>query len=245
MNKERSKCIYSPIRTSYADAEESSLLILLTVFLHACYDKELESIEPGLDAESSTQTTQATINFRKSGPVRVNNRSNVVIQNLIIDGAKGIAIDIRGSRNVTVRNCIIKNAAGEGVHILTSSNVEVSNCYFENVRSGVYAVSSQTIKVQYNECKNVRGPMPRGQMVQFDKVSGEGNLINYNYALNVLNQSNPEDVINLHLSSGTASSPIEVIGNYIRGGGPSKSGGGIMCGDGGDRVKILQSEIIF
>jgi parallel beta-helix repeat protein len=215
--------------------KKSWLLILLAVFLHACSDKELESIQPSLDEESSTQTTQATIKFKKSGPVKVTNRANVVIKNLIIDGAKGIAIDIRGSRNIKVQNCIIKNATGEGVYILSSRNVEVSNCYFENVRSGVYAVSSQTIKVQFNECKNVRGPMPRGQMVQFDKVSGEGNLINYNYALNVLNQSNPEDVINLYLSSGTAASPIQVIGNYIKGGGPSRSGGGIMCGDGGDR----------
>lgn len=46
-------------------------------------------------------------------------------------------------------------------------------------------------------------------------------------------ESNPEDGINLYVSSGTAASPIVVEGNRIRGGGPSTSGGGTLLGDGG------------
>lgn len=223
------------------------LFILLALFLHACADRELENIEPGLDDESATQVTQTAIKFKKSAAIRIHNRTNVVIQNRIIDGAKGNAIDIRGSRNIKIRNCIIKNAAGEGVYILNSRNVEISQCYFESVRTGVYAVASQTIKVYNNEVKNVKGPFPRGQMAQFNDVSGEGNLINYNYALNILNKSYPEDVINLYKSRGTAASPLQVIGNFIKGGGPSKSGGGIMCGDGGEKGEhiIVRNNVLI
>ena len=41
----------------------------------------------------------------------------------------------------------------------------------ENVSSGVYAQQSDSIQVQGIFCRNVKGPFPRGQMVQLNNVT--------------------------------------------------------------------------
>jgi hypothetical protein len=91
---------------------------------------------------------------------------------------------------------------------------------------------------------DVHGPFPRGQLAQFDKVPGAGNRINHNLALNDLGESNPEDVINIYKSSGTEDDPIQVIGNKIRGGVPSGSGGGIMTGNGGGAHIVVRDNVV-
>ena len=113
-----------------------------------------------------------------------------------------------------------------------------------NVSSGIVADICKGIKVIYNEVKNVQGPMPRGQMVQFGNVNGTGNRISYNVGENITGQSFPEDEISLYMSNGTPEDPIMVIGNWIRGGGPSTSGGGIMSGDNGGSYIIVQDNIL-
>jgi len=113
-----------------------------------------------------------------------------------------------------------------------------------DVATGVYAEYSSTVNVNKNQVMNVQGPLPRGQMVQFNNVSGSGNVISYNICENIAGQSYPEDVINLYKTNGTASSPVQVIGNWIRGGGPSSTGGGIMLGDQGGSYVIAQDNIL-
>ena len=80
---------------------------------------------------------------------------------------------------------------------------------------------------------NMQGPMPRGQFVQFISCYGAGNSIMSNKFENILGSSNPEDAINIFQSNGTSASPITIAYNWIRGGGPSTTGGGIALGDGG------------
>lgn len=96
----------------------------------------------------------------------------------------------------------------------------------------------------FNQCLNVQGPFPRGQLAQFDKCYGSNNCINFNLGQNVLGQSNPEDEISIFQSNGTSNSPIQIIGNEIRGGGPSGSGGGIMTGDGGGSYILVTNNIL-
>ena len=115
----------------------------------------------------------------------------------------------------------------------------------DSVESGVVADIGSGIKVTYNNVKNVLGPMPRGQMVQFGNVNGSGNCINYNNGENILGQSHPEDEISLYMCNGTAQDPIQVVGNWIRGGGPSGSGGGIMTGDMGGSYILVQDNILI
>jgi hypothetical protein len=115
----------------------------------------------------------------------------------------------------------------------------------ESVRTGVLAVESKGIKVTYNDVKNVLGPFPRGQMVQFDEVNGVGNSISFNACENLPGHSNPEDAISLFKSNGTAAEPIMVVGNWIRGGGPSLSGGGIILGDyGGSYINVEDNILV-
>ena len=87
--------------------------------------------------------------------------------------------------------------------------------------------------------------MPRGQFVQFDKVSGSGNQINCNIAVNVPDQSHPEDAISIFSSQGEPGDPIQIIANRIYGGGPSRSGGGIVLGDSGGRYQAARDNVLI
>lgn len=179
-----------------------------------------------------------------SEPIVIDGRTNVVLSNLRITAPDGNGITVRNSSNVRIENCRIGPCKGEAVSIYNSKGVVVTDCHFEDVRTGVYAVRSQRIEVLYNTCRNVKGPFPRGQMAQFNGVTGPGNRISFNAAENIFGESHPEDVINLYKSQGTADEPIEVVGNLIRGGGPSGSGGGIMSGDAGGAHVIVRDNVL-
>ena len=145
-------------------------------------------------------------------------------------------IILRNCHNVLISYSKLYNSTGVGIQLINCSNITIEHNYFNNVASGVYArriVPSGGIVVTSNQFLNMNGPYPRGQFVQFDNVKGPGNIISNNIGENVTGKSNPEDAISLYQSSGTLASPILINGNQIRGGGPSKSGGGIMLGDGG------------
>ena len=114
----------------------------------------------------------------------------------------------------------------------------------EKVETGVLAEYSSVISFEYNEVKNVTGPMPHGQMIQLAYCSGGGHSIRYNVSENILGESYPEDIINIYMSSGTVDSPIVISNNWIRGGGPSKSGGGIMIGDNGGSYSFVENNIL-
>ena len=114
----------------------------------------------------------------------------------------------------------------------------------DSVSSGVNAGNSTGIKFEHNQVRNVLGPMPRGQMIQFDAVTGGGNSISYNIGENIAGQSFPEDEISLFKSNGLPNDPILIVGNWIRGGGPSNSGGGIMTGDAGGSYVIVKDNIL-
>ena len=62
---------------------------------------------------------------------------------------------------------------------------------------------------------------------------------------NFMGESDPEDLISLYASSGTAASPIRISGNMFRGGGPSDSGGGIMAGDNGGGYVIIENNSLL
>ena len=159
--------------------------------------------------------------------------------NIVISGCDLRSIELVECRNIIIRNCWIHESAHPGVEVFKSGQVVIQGCRMESVPSGVYAIESKQIKVIGNFVRNVKGPFPRGQLAQFNKVSGEGNVIRGNYAINDDGQSSPEDVISLYASNGTESSPILIEDNYLTGdprrgsSGKSKSGSGIMLGDSG------------
>jgi parallel beta-helix repeat protein len=174
-----------------------------------------------------------------AGTYVIDKKANIVVDGRSFTNSSGDCILIQNSRNITIRNARITYCKGVGIRIYKSSNILIEKNYFEEVASGVYAVAAQVIKVNYNEFKNVNGPYPRGQFVQFNGVQGDGNRVNYNKGVNILGQSYPEDLVNMYNSCGTVSDPIQIIGNRFTGGGPSTHGGGILAGDSGQGCYVV------
>lgn len=182
----------------------------------------------------------------------INGQNNVVIENLQFKDIQGNGISIGGgSTNITIRNCFFNKGTEEAIEIENASNITIENCLFNGVTTGVYALSASTIKINNNQFVNVRmriingGEAGRGQFVQFNGVGGEGNEIMNNKGENFLGESNPEDMISIFNSSGTATSPIKISGNMFRGGGPSSSGGGIIAGDNGGGWVIMENNTLL
>lgn len=182
--------------------------------------------------------------YTASQPISLNGASNMVISDLDISNPNGNAIILSNCSNITIEKCFLHNSTGNGIQLYNCTNITITNNRFETVATGVYAIQSQGIKVTYNDSKNVQGPLPRGQMAQFNEVSGGGNQINFNVSENTLGQSTPEDAINIYRSNGLPNDPIQIYGNWIRGGGPSMAGSGIMAGDNGGSYIVVKDNIL-
>ena len=182
--------------------------------------------------------------YTKSSPKVWTGISNQTISMLEITNPSGKCISLTNCSNITIQNCKLGPSKNEGVYLYNCTNITVINCSMDSVSTGVEAVISTGIKVNYNDVKNVLGPIPRGQMAQFAEVYGGGNSISYNVGENLPGQSSPEDEISLYMSNGIKDDPIRVVGNWIRGGGPSNSGGGIMTGDQGGSNILVQDNIL-
>lgn len=176
--------------------------------------------------------------------IRMDNAHNITIKGDSINGGDQICLDLRNCHDIHITNCWFGNSSHVGVYLYGCANIQVDNCYVTNVASGVYAVNSYAISVTNCEGKNMMGPVPRGQFVQFNNVSGPRCRISHNRFENILGQSNAEDAINIYKSNGAYNDPILIEGNKIRGGGPSKSGGGIMLGDNGGSYIIAKDNIL-
>ncbi|MCP1539116.1 right-handed parallel beta-helix repeat-containing protein [Methylorubrum extorquens] len=169
-----------------------------------------------------------------SGPCLVlRDVSDRTIENLDLGPCGGEGVRIERSRNVTIRNLTIRDTGDVGIYVEGSDGVTIEENRIDNTLSGIRALSSTGVEVRCNSVRNVRGPIPAGQFVQFDKVKGPGNGISCNIGENEPGRGVPEDAISLFQSRGEPGRPILVSRNRLVGGGPSQSGGGIMLGDGG------------
>jgi hypothetical protein len=198
-------------------------------------------------ASTATATTAAaTSAYTSSGPINLNGSHDITISGKLINGGSVPAITLTNCYNVHITKNMLGNSTNVGIYLYNCYSVTVDYNNITNVSTGVYVVNTTGggIFVNYNQFLNMVGPMPRGQFVQFNTVSGSGNSISYNKGENIFGQSNPEDAINVYKSNGTSSSPIQVIGNWIRGGGPSASGGGIMLGDTGGSYEVASNNIL-
>lgn len=174
----------------------------------------------------------------------IQNADGLEVRNLIIGPCEGPGISIVDSKNIKIDRVKVLDTVGAAVLILNSINISIQHSDFERNASGIYALKSSDISVQGNRFKNVRGPMPRGQFVQFNQVSGRSR-ISKNCGLNELGKSSAEDAISIYKSRGTKMEPLLVDHNTIIGGGPSHSGGGIMLGDGGGEfIEAISNRLI-
>ena len=195
------------------------------------------------------QGNRYTGSYTKSSAIQHVGKSNFVIEGLEFTSNDEQSITLYNCENVVIRN----NKFGptptkRAIYLDNCRNITIIDNTFENVQTGLLAHNSQSIKFDYNDVTNVVGPLKGGgrigNMAQFDKVRGSGNSISYNVSENFAGESSPEDLINLNQSHGTSQSPIMVKGNWIRGGGPSPSGGGIILGDVGGSYQIAEDNIV-
>ena len=197
--------------------------------------------------------------------VRISTTEPVVIENSIVRApGKKIATTVEGA-DVTVRDSkgygLNPNIAGASTEYFFYShapkNVRIVNNYLEGT-PGIWVGSyggnytpEQTIKVLRNQALNIDGRRSDGaggyrnayqrlrQFLQLDHVQNVPNVeVGWNEIFNEPGKSGVEDNINIYMSSGTPSSPINIHDNYIDGAYPATgidatfTGGGILGGDG-------------
>ncbi|MEA4917138.1 right-handed parallel beta-helix repeat-containing protein [Proteiniphilum sp.] len=198
------------------------------------------------------QGDRYTGSYKKSAAIQHVNKSNFIIEGLDFSSNNPREyIALYSCENVIIRYNKFSSAPFKrAIYLDNCKNVTIIDNTFENVGTALNAHKSQTVKFEYNDVFNLGGPLNNsddsvnGFMVLFDKVSGAGNSVSYNACENIFGDSSPGDIVNINQSHGTPESPITVKGNWIRGGGPSDSGGGILIGDIGGSYQIVEDNIL-
>lgn len=234
--------------------------LFLLLFTAAC--KRDASLQPtgsgtgpasqtsGISIEKNITSRLSSIGFGTTftlaNHIYLNGAANQTISGLNISGGTVPAIFLVNCHNMHITQNQLGNSTDVGICLENCYNIIIDYNYIANVSSGVYAENSPLggITVNNNQFKNIKGPLPRGQFVQFNNINGPNNNISYNAGENIPGYSNPEDAINLYKSNGTAAYPIKVLGNWIRGGGPSATGGGINLGDNGGSYELAYNNIL-
>jgi len=231
-------------------------VLFLGVLLSSLPSCQKENMAPSTTSTSAVTaattvsfgaTNSAASTYKTSAPISYTGVNNITISGLSIIAGSVPAISLKNCINVHITASRFLNGtsvAAVGVWLQNCTNVTIDYCFFNNLASGIFASTSTGVYVTQNQMLNMQGPMPRGQFVQFSNCYGAGNKILSNKFENVWGESNPEDAINLFQSNGVANSPIQVMGNWIRGGGPSPTGGGINLGDGGGSYEVARNNIL-
>lgn len=189
---------------------------------------------------------RSVVSYTASAPINLNGAHDITISGQAINGGSIPAITLSNCYNVHITQNSLGNSSDVGINLYHCYNITVDYNYITNVSTGVYVdhPTGGNIVVNNNQIVNMHGPGPRGQFVQFNTVSGAGNQISYNHCENIAGQSTSQEAINLYMSNGTPASPIQVVGNWIRGGGPGNASGGIQLGDTGGSYETASDNII-
>lgn len=189
-----------------------------------------------------------------SGPIVAKSRQR--ISGLRITSESGPCVQIpAGVTDVIIENNDIGPCGGSepkvGIDALPDSqSINVSNNRIHGVATGMLATRAKhPIRFENNTVYDVRGPMPRGQMVQFDGVrQGSGQSVIRRNTSDKGMATAPtryEDHINLFNSAGTSTFPLLVTCNRLRGG-DSDSGSGIIVGDhGGEWIDVNRNTVVL
>jgi parallel beta-helix repeat protein len=177
------------------------------------------------------------------------NKSNITIRDDSIDGngANVACIRLTNCTNVHITHCKILNTTNYGIYLFNCSNVVIDSNYITKAGTGVFAQSCPLggIQVNFNTMLNITGMQYNKDFVQFALVNGPGNRIDYNRLENIQGKSNPEDGINLYQCYGSPTDYIYVMGNWIRGGGPSTTGSGITVADQGGSYQLVLNNVVI
>ncbi|MEM9881419.1 MAG: right-handed parallel beta-helix repeat-containing protein [Planctomycetota bacterium] len=218
-------------------------------------------------AGNGAEPTLSAVDTTPHGPVVLRGQRGVTLARLHINADPSVhlidchdvtitgcdlrSVRIDGGTGLRVLNSHIHNSERVGVHLDGVDGALIQGNRFERVASGVYAHCGGGARVVGNVGIDMVGPMPRGQLVQFDKTTGPGQAITHNLLVNRRGRSVAEDGINVFQSHGTAESPILVAHNRLHGDpdhgsdGFSKSGSGIMLGDAGGSHQLAQRNAVY
>ncbi|MCB1247019.1 MAG: right-handed parallel beta-helix repeat-containing protein, partial [Acidimicrobiia bacterium] len=185
---------------------------------------------PGFTAPPDRQSVSA---------IDISGDDDVVIENVHVSNPGGDCIRVTNAARVTIRNSTIGPCGGDAVYLSDVDGASVTGNYITNTGNGVLVHRSDSVKVDGNAFVYAGR-----NFIQFDKVNGAGSSISNNRGQNHLGGSNAEDFISLYKSNGTSSSPIVIVGNHLRNGGPSGSGSGIMLGDGGGSHQYVADNVL-
>lgn len=152
-----------------------------------------------------------------------------VLENLRITSRTGPCLTIRSSSELLLRNLSIGPCRGVGIRIEHSEGVTIETSLIRSSTSSMYAIKSTGISVRDAVSKNATGSKPRGQCFQSNDCDGPITIDN----LTCLQSSDldPEDGVNFYKTRGTPKNPVVIKNSFFRGGGPSRSGCGILLGD--------------
>ncbi|MEM1444738.1 MAG: right-handed parallel beta-helix repeat-containing protein [Planctomycetota bacterium] len=246
-------CWSSAIRRFSPSRSLALFVVVLLVFFSSWAHAEPDtSIEAG-------KTPSRTIEWTDREGVRIDAVQIDASPSIVLIRCRDVVISASVLRDIMLADCQnvvvidnrIRDSPRVGVALDDCDDVRINGNRFSRVASGVYAHNSRGVRVIRNSADDVQGPMPRGQLVQFDKVTGPGNEIAYNVARNRRGTSQPEDAINLFQSHGTPDQPIDVHHNLLMGDpthgsdGKSDSGSGIMLGDGGGSHQIARNNVLI
>jgi hypothetical protein len=136
-------------------------------------------------------------------------------------------VTVRNTRGFALRPSMDNERQGRFFDANNFRNAHLEHNYMEQT-SGIYLAAymgdkstKQTIKVLYNQARNIDGRYRNGgkefvQFVQFNGLQGlRGVEIAWNEVINTPNNSAVEDNINFYKSNGTAESPYLVHDNFI------------------------------
>lgn len=159
-----------------------------------------------------------------------------VIERVRVTSTSGPCIRV-SVPNVTIRDALIgpcgTDVEGKGIDAQSgTTNLTMQRLYFEDVSTGVTAhQATHPLLLTHSYIAKIRGPMPKGQLIQFDKVQGSATS---RVLCNVADSKGQpskwrksEDWVNVY-----ATSNVEVAYNRFRGGSDtSTSGTAILFGD--------------
>ena len=171
------------------------------------------------------------VESRRGPAISVKGYRNVVIRNVEIIHRNGPGIEFENAHNLLIENVSVtfrgpmrkgaakradfNNIAGE-----SSDSVVIRNVRLTNGSSGIYLVRSNRARLRFIEGYDMRGPLPRGQLVQFNM--SHNCLLEDFSAINRLGHSWVEDNISVYQSSNC------VIRRGLLSGNDSPSGVGVM-----------------
>lgn len=182
-----------------------------------------------------------------SSPISWNGVNNATIENRFIRNLNDHAIELTNCSNITIRNCEFQGSGSTAVYISGGSGHYVYYNTFRDCAGG--ACLYNTTGYGQITCNWVLNNLPRknwctperGNALQIFSCNGPELKISYNKIDHLEYQSDIPvcDNINVYNSNGTASSLIEVRGNWIRcwGGGSTAGdpyGAGAAMFDGGN-----------